>query len=364
MKPLNPELFDALSRVFGKVRVANHGTAAHYNKVADWFTTPLISSNNTKPKMRVDNWGETYSVCCPKCNDKRFRLYISHVWGVYNEEAGRRFYPVKCHNEGCDWSTLKKDLFTSGQKSFTIDPEAMRVAAIQRKMEYPCNPADLIPVNKLSVDHPVCQYLLSRNFGDLDKLAKEYQFCYCEDSPWKKEIKDTVNNVHIVTPSKRLIIPNIQNNVWAGWQARYIGVIPKDPKTQKPVIQKYLNAPGYSFGTSLYRLEQAKAFTNGTFCLVSEGALSAVAAGEAGICTFGMFPKPMQEDLLVEHFSKAKIIFLIESEARINGRIYQCIERLNSRITGKCIAVDLPDGHDAASMAGEELVSLINSKLQ
>ena len=362
MKPLNPELFEALQKTFGKVRINSVGTKALYTQIQDWFSTPLQRQLTAdKPVIRVDMWGETYSVCCPKCNDKRFRLYISHVWGVYNEQAGRKFYPVKCHNENCDWSTLSNDLFTNGQKSFTLDPNALQNAEVQRKMEYPCDPAKLIPVNRLSIEHPVCQYLTSRGFNDLDLLAQEYQFCYCEDSPWKREVKDSSNNTHIITPSNRLIIPNIQNNVWAGWQARFIGNIPKDPSSGKPIIQKYLNAPGYSFGTSLYRLANAKEYTSGAFCLVSEGALSAVACGFAGVCTFGMFPKPIQEDLLATSFCNGKIIFLVESEAKANGKIYQCIDRLNSRITGKCIAVNLPDGMDAASMPSNDLFELISS---
>lgn len=364
MNPLNPELFEALQRTFGKVRVTNHGARAMYTQVEDWFSKPLQRQvAQERPALRVDMWGETYSVCCPKCHDKRFRLYISHIWGVYNEQAGRKFYPAKCHNEGCDWSTLKNDLFGLGQKSFNLDPNALQASEVHRKMEHPCDPKELIPVNKLPIDHPVCEYLISRGFNDLDLLAEDYQFCYCENSPWKREIKDSANNVHIVTPSNRLIIPNIQNKVWAGWQARYIGNIPKDPGSGKPLIQKYLNAPGYSFGTTLYRLENAKEFTNGEFCLVSEGALSAVACGKAGICTFGMFPKPMQEDLLAHHFCNGKIIFLVESEAQANGRIYQSIERINARISGKCVPIDLPEGMDAASMPSEKLFELVNSQL-
>lgn len=364
LNPLNPGLFEALQRVFGRVRIVNTGSTAHYTKVDNWFSVPLqrqIVENRSD--VRLDMWGETYSMCCPKCNDRRFRLYVSHVWGVYNEQAGRKFYPVKCHNEGCDWRSLYTDLMPDGEKSFVLDTEQLKNAEVQRKMEYPCNPEDLIPVNKLQRNHPAIQYLISRGFCDLDLLADEYKFCYCEDSPWKRLIKDSASNEYWVTPSNRLIIPNIQQGVWAGWQARYIGNIPEDVNTKKPLIQKYLNAPGYSFGASLYRLDKAIEFSEGQFCLVSEGALSAVACGFAGICTFGMFPKPMQEELLIKHFCNGKIVFLVESEAQSNGRIYQCIQRLNSKISGKAIAINLPQGKDAANMSANELINLMESSL-
>lgn len=364
MNPLNPGLYEALKKVFGKIRIVNKGSTAHYTQVTDWFSTPLqrqLAEN--KPSIRVDMWGETYSMCCPKCNDKRFRLYVSHVWGVYNSQAGRKLYPVKCHNENCDWSTLSNDLFATGAKSFVLDPRSLEAAHPARKMEYPCDPKKLIPVNRLNFDHPVIQYLESRGFCDLNLLAEEYQFCYCPESNWKREITDSAGNKHTVSPSNRLIIPNIQNDVWAGWQARYIGEIPKDPQTNKPLIQKYLNAPGYSFGASLYRLDNAVKFTKGQFCLVSEGALSAVACGFAGICTFGMFPKPMQEELLVKHYLKGRIIFLVESEAKLNGRIYECIKRLNTQVKGGCVAVDLPPGMDAANMPAEQLFEMVQGHL-
>jgi hypothetical protein len=364
INPLNPDLFDALQKNFGKVKIVNAGCEAHYTKVDNWFSAPLQRQiGSTKSDYRLDMWGESYSMCCPKCNDRRFRLYVSHVWGVYNEQAGRKFYPVKCHNENCDWRSLYTDLMPDGEKSFAIDLERLKRTEVQAKMEYPCNPENLIPVNKLENNHEVVQYLVSRNFCDLDLLANEYGFCYCADSPWKKVIKDSAGKSYLITPSNRLIIPNIQKGIWAGWQARYIGDIPSDPETGKPIIQKYLNAPGYSFGSSLYRLEKAIEFSSGKFCLVSEGVLSAVACGFAGICTFGMFPKPMQEELLIKHFCKGKIVFLVEYEAQQNGKIYACIQRLNSKIDGKAVAVDLPPGKDAANMDTSSLIELMQSSL-
>ena len=359
MNTLNPELYSALLQAFGTVHIVNPGQPAHYTTIKDWFDTPLQRSHiRLRPKMNVDMWGEVYSTCCPKCNDKRFRLYISHVWGVHNEQADRKFYPIKCHNEGCDWGTLIQDLTDTGKRSFQLDPTAL-VATPQRKMEYPCDFELLIPVNKLASNHPVIEYLTSRGFTDLDLLANEYQFHYCPSSPWHKMVKDSNGVAHTITPANRLIIPNIQAGVWAGWQARYSGPIPNDPKTGKPLIQKYLNAPGYSFGSTVYRLQQAKEFTAGQFCIVSEGALSALACGFAGVCTFGMFPKPMQEALLAEHFAAGQIVFLVEHEAAANKRIYSCAQRLNNLVAKGCLTVDLPVGKDAANLTATELMVLI-----
>lgn len=361
MSPLNPSLYQALLSKFGKVYISNAGTAASYSQINDWFSTNLLKPE--KPKITVEGWGEVYNVCCSKCGDKRNRLYISHVWGVYNELAGKKFYPIKCHNEACSWRELADELYADGHVFSKLITPVVEIGVEARKMELPCPEEYLVPVNLLEAKHPVVEYLISRGFTDLDLLSEEYKFCYCETSLWKKVIKDSNGCEHLVTPAGRLIIPNIQGGIWSGWQARYIGELPKDPNTNKPLIQKYLNAPGYSFGSSLYRLDSAVAFSGGEFCIVNEGALSAIACGFAGVCTFGMFPKPMQEELLARHFSNGKIIFLVEYEAKLNKRIYQCVTRLNSRVAGGAVAIDLPEGLDAANIGSEQLFELMSPYL-
>ena len=363
MKPINEHLFEALRRKFGTVGITNAGAEAQYKVI-----NSLVSYHDSKEpkKISVLNWGETYSVNCLKCRDKRGRLYISHIWGTKCEAANNRriLSCTKCHNEGCNWSDLWDTLYSNDSQSYTVNTDSLKtgVSADSYRMELPGEVDDLIPVNQLPADHPVVEYLVSRGFSDLNLMAREYQFCYCRKSPWKKSFKDSKGCWHSITPEARLIIPNVQQGVWRGWMARFIGVAPKDPSTGKPLIQKYLNAPGYSFGASLYRLEDAVKFTDGKFCIVCEGALSAIACGFAGIGTFGMYPKPMQEELLVKHFPNGRIVFMIESESAANGRIYQCIERVQSKIKGKCIAAEMPLGQDPATLPGLELLRIIENK--
>lgn len=68
---LNPVLYQRLVELFGSVKVANAGQSA----------TPFSG-------------GEQYRVCCPYCNDKRHRLYISHLYAT-SEHRGLAY----CHNE-------------------------------------------------------------------------------------------------------------------------------------------------------------------------------------------------------------------------------------------------------------------------
>lgn len=362
MKPLNESLYAALKSKFGKVTITSTGVGAKYKVVEDFES---VATPSKPKKISVLSWGETYSVNCLRCRDKRSRLYISHIWGTKCEEANRRVYScVKCHNEACNWSDLWDVLYLNGYKPSDIKLEALKplIDSATRKMELPGDVEDLIPINQLPCDHPVLQYLQTRGFRDIQTLATEYQFCYCQRSPWKKSIRDSIGKWHTVTPEARLIIPNVQLGAWQGWMARYIGEIPKDATTGKPIIQKYLNAPGYSFGASLYRLEEARKFTEGKFCVVCEGALSAIACGFAGVCTFGMYPKPMQEELLLKTFSTGRIVFMVEAEAAANGRIYECIDRLKTKVADGCVAVELPKGADPATIPGPELLKMIERK--
>ena len=361
MNPINEHLYKALKKKFNNVKITNTGIEAKYKIVCDQLAA--FYEPNTPKKVYVINWGETYAVNCPKCRDKRSRLYIGHLWGTKCEEANRRVYScVKCHNESCDWSDLWEYVYGNGRfEANDVKSESLKtgVDANVRRMELPGEVEDIIPINALPDTHPVVQYLLSRGFNDIDKLATEYQFCLCRKSPWKKSFTDSAGTWHTITPENRLIIPNVQEGVWQGWLARYVGDIPKDPVTGKPVIQKYLNAPGYSFSSSVYRLNDAKRFTEGSFCIVCEGALSAIACGPAGVCTFGMYPRPMQEELIVNAFPEGRVIFMVESEAAENGRIFDSIKRIGSRVSGGCTAVVLPKGKDPATMSSSEMMDLI-----
>jgi hypothetical protein len=357
MNYLNPDLRDALGNCFGHVHVTNAGSPAAYEVRID-----LDSYAADRPRGFIEwrDWGETYSVNCPECGDTRGRFYVGHMWGVFCSKANRRVFScTKCWNEGC-----RVDLFDILRGGPRLQEHALQEArsGADRRMELPGDPQDLTPVSRLPASHPAAQYLASRGF-DLDLLSDEYGFVHCSRSPWKKGVQDGAGNWHLVTPENRIIIPNIQQGSWQGWMARYLGEVPRDPVTGKPVVQKYLNAPGYSMGTTVYRLDEAAAFSGGSFCLVCEGAMSAIACGAAGVATFGMYPRPMQEELLASRFRNGRLVFLVESEAAANGRIYGCIERLGKQVAEGCATVLLDAGKDAANLDSDTLLGMIENAL-
>ena len=93
MKPLNPYLYKLLKDHFGHVRVSNTGVAqvGEYHK----------SAFGAEKRLELVEPGEYYQVCCPHCNDTRFRLYINHMWGRNDKLGNRNLWLAVCYNENC-----------------------------------------------------------------------------------------------------------------------------------------------------------------------------------------------------------------------------------------------------------------------
>src|SRR5687767_12890973 len=100
MAVLNAFLFGALQACFGKVLVANEGEHSHVYYCPDW-------TRGGKPRAETAHSGEYYRVNCPFCTDSRFRLWINHRWGVYDQVTGNyNLHLAHCYNtdgmpDGC-----------------------------------------------------------------------------------------------------------------------------------------------------------------------------------------------------------------------------------------------------------------------
>src|SRR5262245_43966672 len=91
--PLNPQLYEALSRAFGPVLVAHDGARMEAAYLPD-CTGALIK--------RAISPGEYYRVNCFACGDTRHRLWVNHMWGVRDPRTGTRHrWAAKCFNEDC-----------------------------------------------------------------------------------------------------------------------------------------------------------------------------------------------------------------------------------------------------------------------
>ena len=93
---LNPPLYYALTRRFGKVRVSNVGVPMSYRTRPD-------PQRPGRARIIVDTWGESYLVNCPVCYDTKQHLSVNHRFDSRDPATGERFgnFCVKCFRNDC-----------------------------------------------------------------------------------------------------------------------------------------------------------------------------------------------------------------------------------------------------------------------
>ena len=377
MKVINLALHNTLEEVFGSVLVVKQGIQSSVRIKDDIFTAANLPGVGvpTSYKVVYGDWGETYTVCCPKCSDTRHRLYISHMWGVELRPGVALYSLVKCFNEDCDWRDLEGHLRNKALlnglkvvKASDMDRSATRPA---RLMKLPADPAHIHFLSELPSDHPAVRYVEYRGL-DPEFVSKVYGVSYCSQSNWKTPILDSTDKTWFRTPEDRLIIPNLDGDgSWHGWQARWIGGyhtspddisqwdrVPKDPKLGRELLPKYLSAPGMTAKGVVFNIGRAAKMTRGKLCFVNEGPMSAIAAGPCGVCTFGMRLSDIQIDLICQHFSEGSVYILAETEDDPS----ESAKKIGSRVKGSCRVIDLPSGEDAADLGFEGVLELISDQ--
>ena len=369
---LNEPLYNRLQEIFGDVKISNSGMEADVN-ISRNFMFDIRNPTGPQFKVEVRYWGETYCVCCPRCGDTRHRLCFSHLWGTKFEETNcRLFGPFMAHHNDadCNWADLKDIIAGRKEGEFPAELPSVKRAAIRRRgqiMGLPSNdPNNIVPLISLPNDHPAVIYVINRGF-DIKHVVDNWGLCYCVKSEWNVPIYAKYDRSGTPTcyrtPANRLIIPNLlPDGRWLGWQARWLGAeVPIDPMTNKKLIPKYLTAPGLQKSATVFNVERAVQFTRGKLAIVSEGPLSTIATGMAGCCTMGMFPSPMQEMILYNHFNSGAIVFMVEDEAKRDRTIFRKAQEMRPNYADGVFTLLLPVGEDAASMHldGDYISSLI-----
>lgn len=292
---LRPYLFSKLRFLFRNVKIINQGQP--FNAALEF--SPLAKLK--KRKVPTD-YGETYVVNCPYCNDTRQRLYINHRWGYFDEETEtRNWWLVKCFNEEDCLATHEKRMefatkvfnetgVSSGiirdvvTKNVVIKPPGALKSAIL--------PGKVTPLKELVKQHPAVIYLESRGY-DVEELADRYDISYCYDS--LREYPLALN---------RLIIPVRHNDVLVGWQARLIG----DPPRRS--VPKYYTMPGFRKSETLYNLDAAK---QNNYAVLVEGPADVWRFGCEAVAALGCNVTKRQLDLLANHFST--VVVLLDGDA-------------------------------------------------
>lgn len=192
-----------------RVIVRNEGEQFRYH---------LEHTPTGKKRVAVDNYGETYCVCCPYCGDTRNRLYINHMWNENVEGVPYRMkYLVHCFNEECEKNEDFHEVLTSKLNPLSIRTNRKR--GVLKVGPTPVTeedlsvvvvpPGEITPLANLDSSHPAITFLESRGHN-VKKLSTYFKVGYCEHSKYSMA-------------SNRIIVPFYYQDELQGWQARYIG---------------------------------------------------------------------------------------------------------------------------------------------
>ena len=354
MKVKNERLYRFLRHMYKKVKVQNQGMPFRYR---------TVGTGRDKEVKRLES-GEEYAICCPVCNETRFRLNISYVFGE-TIEGVQMNHVVHCWNEECDAAERLLylyeefcDLNEDELKPVDIESEGVSGPFSFEKVVEECQSKlmslkGVTRVDQLPRDHPACRYLISRNF-DPKVVGEYYGVGYCANDDYSFRMAN-----------KRLIIPILYGNRYVGWQARAIEGVTKlrlhkgsQGKSWPYREPKYWTSPGTRKSYFLYSYDLAAQQRD---VVVMEGPTDAWRIGLSGTAALGRRISMYQRKLIAETWGDGpgQVILIgdpgFEADWRMN------YELLNEEIgeLGKVVLI-LPKDKDPGDMSREEAWGMIN----
>lgn len=330
-KLLNPTLFKALRRRFNRVKVISQGIPMRY-RVID----RSLPGDNGQKTIVIDQWGESYRVCCPKCSDQRFRLLVNHrhqtiepVHGIRFGNKVRCFNETHCNHRDFDDTYLKPYIYrnqkipesAAGEPDLTLGPAP--------------SPGRCAKLTALPPNGAVWSYLRNRTGGGFDPqmLEEQYDVCYCFDAADEYPM---MNN--------RLVIPVYYNKVAVGWQGRAID------DTSGP---KYFTLPGFPKSQVLFNFDRAE---HKPVVVVTEGVFDAIRVGDCGVCIFGHMIAHHQTQLLTHIWKRGALVMLLDPDDRDAQQQAQAfVNKCQDKFRNGAANVVLPSGMDPADMSHEDL---------
>jgi len=292
-KPLNVMLFRRMEATFKSVRVKNQGQSAVMGKVYDSRVGKVVEAQEQS--------GEQYSVCCPLCNDTRFRLFISHKYGTDTPDGSNNKHLAYCFNMGCPLNYKQPEAYDklyhmlTGRTLFDLSKSGISQGTYIAPAVTTGWPGEVVPVNKLDPSHKCRVYLESDRSFNVNSLVKYYNVHYC------------VKSDHKVCEDK-IIIPIYSEGKMIGWQARCCFDVDDWSKVYTP---KYYLTPHMKKGNVWYNLDVARKCRVG---VAVEGVTDVWRIGSPGICSFGAVPSDRQVELIVKHFRNKPFIWLSDGD--------------------------------------------------
>jgi hypothetical protein len=232
----------------------------------------------------VTDWGETYNVRCPVCDDHKKRLYISYFTGqdVRISNSTWQFGRVAvCHNEQCHLTSLIDDILKKAEQFTEHEVKEVSQAAAQKYMNYVGAEVQMpkcFPLYSKGVPPSVHAYLWKRGY-DPSALARDYEIRYMPKGThmWTKE-----DGTKVHSREDRIMIPIVQGLFVVGWQAR---VVQEDyDGKMKYVFPPVKETHGGGKKNWLYNKDKALFHADVTIC---EGVTDVWRIGDSAVCTFG-----------------------------------------------------------------------------
>ena len=333
---LNPMLYTQLEKLFGEVRIANEGE--------EMVTGKGALPNGRTGLVKLES-GEQYRVNCPMCGDTRFRLYISHRWGI-DKGVIRGSNFVICQNERCDQNLDRTDphyrrnpkrylqqklkpYFSKAEKGGVLLRRPPKTAPIDAEpLPFP-KPEWSRQVNKLPVDHYARMFLANRHY-DVDEVWEKYGVVFCDQYPVQRGTK------RYDWLAGRIFIPTGDG----GWQARAIGSAGGQ--------LKYFSCPGWKKSKCVYNIEEAKKCGT-TFAVLMEGVTDVWRAGGPSIDIFGKSISQQQVTMIAQNWETVAVALdpdAAEDHKQADASSVRRTIRSLSRMVKNVFMVHLPDGRD------------------
>jgi hypothetical protein len=338
---LNPTLYALLKKRFGEVKIGNPGAGMAVAEVHDRLRGVT--------RRRVTSKGEYYAVCCPYCNDTRFRLNIGHCWGRQDPETGWRWMSLAvCWNDTrcLDNPRLRDDLLEDiTELDGQLDRAPVRKAdPAPERPDVIDWPGDVVRLNELDPDHPARRYMEKDRGFDVDILSRVYHVSWCVES----------KNYHA---RERIIIPVYQWGKLRHWQARYPGELPWHDKALKRSLPlKYGGPTGGNPSHLLYNLDQASRYETVIIC---EGVTDVWRVGPMAVSVFGNSVKRLQQKALVTAFGERSVILLLDPDKAGDAGARSAEDLAAEFPQNRFCRVRLPEGRDPASFDRPTLRRLV-----
>ena len=316
MKPLRPELYHNLTRLFHDVLVRHEGEEMRY-------------TINTEGKLQIDesSGGEYYSVNCPYCGDTRKRLWFNYLWGKRLEGQHpneKNLWLAHCYNESCLRNNYERqlslyhDVFDYTQPETDVVRRGVKLAT-DRPFEWP---GEVRLLTQLPENHDALYWLTHERKYNIGEITQLYNVHYCIQASPDYRI------CH-----HRIIIPVYRDKKPIGFQARLVGRCGENDL-------KYWSLRGWHRGQCLYNYDLAKQFST---VVVTEGPLDVWRFGPEAVCLFGKDVTPRQLALLNEW---KNVVILLDGDVGDKNGLGRTVQHLKRMTHAKWMLAKLPEGVD------------------